>query len=110
MVRRKYNEVHANDADCPALSFKARRDDAAYISPTGLSRHDCRLVEAIQVEADKGSSKLIAGKSGVHERGSFEAAAKMRAAILAERAKGTSAAKLAAKYGVSTAHIYMITR
>ena len=35
-------------------------------------------------------------------------AAKMRAAILAERAKGTSAAKLAAKYGVSTAYIYMI--
>lgn len=32
----------------------------------------------------------------------------MRAAILAERAKGTSAAKLAAKYGVSTAYIYMI--
>lgn len=35
-------------------------------------------------------------------------AAKMRAANRAERAKGTSAAKLAAKYGVSTACIYMI--
>lgn len=32
----------------------------------------------------------------------------MRATILADRAKGTSAAKLAAKYGVSTAYIYMI--
>ena len=32
-------------------------------------------------------------------------AAKMRAAILAERAKGTSAAKLATKYGVITAYI-----
>ena len=32
----------------------------------------------------------------------------MRATFLAERAKATRAAKLAAKYGVSTADIYMI--
>jgi uncharacterized protein (DUF433 family) len=32
----------------------------------------------------------------------------MRATILAERAKGTSAAKLAAEYGVSKAYIYTI--
>ena len=32
----------------------------------------------------------------------------MRATIFAERAKGTNAAKLAVKYGVSTAYIYMI--
>lgn len=35
-------------------------------------------------------------------------AAKMRADILAKRAKGVSAASLAQKYGVSTAYIYMI--
>ena len=35
-------------------------------------------------------------------------AAKMRADILAKRAKGVSAAALAQKYGVSTAYIYMI--
>jgi predicted DNA-binding transcriptional regulator YafY len=32
----------------------------------------------------------------------------MREDILAKRAKGVSAAKLAEKYGVSTAYIYMI--
>lgn len=35
-------------------------------------------------------------------------AAKMRADILAKRAKGVPATKLAEKYGVSTAYIYMI--
>ena len=35
-------------------------------------------------------------------------AEKMRADILAKRAKGVSAVKLAEKYGVSTAYIYMI--
>ncbi len=35
-------------------------------------------------------------------------AEKMRADILSKRAKGVSAAKLAEKYGVSTAYIYMI--
>ena len=32
----------------------------------------------------------------------------MRATILAKRAKGTSAAKLSSKYGVSAAYIYII--
>ena len=35
-------------------------------------------------------------------------AEKMRADILAKRAKGVPATKLAEKYGVSTAYIYMI--
>jgi hypothetical protein len=35
-------------------------------------------------------------------------AEKMRADVLAKRAKGVPAAKLAEKYGVSTAYIYMI--
>lgn len=63
-----------------------------------------KLAEAIKAEAQYG------GKTSRNERNrrSAEEAAKMREAILAERAKGTSAAKLAAKYGVSTAYIYMI--
>ena len=67
-----------------------------------------QLVEAIQTEAKKAEGKAgqVSGKG--RKRRSAADAAKMRAAILAERAKGTSAAKLAAKYGVSTAYIYMI--
>lgn len=42
-----------------------------------------------------------------HRRSAVEAE-KMRADILAKRAKGMSAVKLAEKYGVSTAYIYMI--
>lgn len=41
-------------------------------------------------------------------RRSAAEAEKMRADILAKRSKGVSAAKLAEKYGVSTAYIYMI--
>lgn len=67
-----------------------------------------QLVGAIQREAKKAEGKI--GRTGGtgRKRRSAEDAAKMRAAILAKRAKGTSAAKLAAKYGVSTAYIYMI--
>ena len=42
-----------------------------------------------------------------HRRSAVEAE-KMRADILAKRAKGVPATKLAEKYGVSTAYIYMI--
>jgi hypothetical protein len=67
-----------------------------------------KLVEAIQTEAKKADGKTgRLGKAGRKRRSAADAA-KMRATILAERAKGTSAAKLAAKYGVSTAYIYMI--
>jgi|688.fasta_scaffold1348937_1 hypothetical protein len=41
-------------------------------------------------------------------RRSAEDAAKMRQDILAKRAKGIPAAKLAEKYGVTTAYVYMI--
>ena len=41
-------------------------------------------------------------------RRASEDAAKMRADILAKRAKGSPAAKLAERYGVTTAYIYMI--
>jgi hypothetical protein len=42
------------------------------------------------------------------KRRSSADAEKMRADILAKRAKGVSAAVLAKKYGVSTAYVYMI--
>ena len=67
-----------------------------------------QLVEAIQTEAKKAEGKNGKADGKSRRRRSAEDAAKMRAAILAERAKGTSAAKLAAKYGVSAAYIYMI--
>ena len=67
-----------------------------------------QLVTAIQEDARKSGSKAGKANGKGRRRRSAEDAAKMRATILAERAKGTSAAKLAAKYGVSTAYIYMI--
>ena len=48
------------------------------------------------------------GNGPKRRRRSGAEAEKMRADILAKRAKGVSAAKLAEKYGVSTAYIYMI--
>ena len=49
------------------------------------------------------------GRGGPRRRRRSSAEAeKMRADILSKRAKGVSAAKLAEKYGVSTAYIYMI--
>lgn len=67
-----------------------------------------QLVDAIQAEAKKTNGKAGKASGKSRKRRSAEDAAKMRVTILAERAKGTSAAKLAAKYGVSTAYIYMI--
>ena len=67
-----------------------------------------QLVEAIQTEARKSDSKTGKASGKGRKRRSAEDAAKMRSNILAERAKGSSAAKLAAKYGVSIAYIYMI--
>jgi nicotinic acid phosphoribosyltransferase len=56
------------------------------------------------------TAELEAKKSdkGKRRRRSSAEAEKMRADILAKRAKGVSAVKLAEKYGVSTAYIYMI--
>lgn len=48
-------------------------------------------------------------KPGASRRTAVQAA-KMRADILARRAKGVPAATLAGKYGVSTAYIYMIKK
>jgi hypothetical protein len=63
------------------------------------------LVEKFRAEATKKPAKKA---NGVRRRRTGAQAEKMRSDILAARAKGVSAAKLADKYGVSTAYIYMI--
>lgn len=64
-----------------------------------------KLVEKLRAEAEKKPARR--GNGGRLRRTGAEAE-KMRKEILAARAKGISAAKLAEKYGVSTAYIYMI--
>jgi hypothetical protein len=60
-------------------------------------------------DLDQGSSKPSSSRGGSkRRRRSGAEAEKMRADILAKRAKGVPATKLAEKYGVSTAYIYMI--
>ena len=70
------------------------------------------LATANSGAARTSSAKASKGGRGratkVRHRRSSADAAKMRADILAKRAKGVSAASLAEKYGVSTAYIYMI--
>lgn len=62
-----------------------------------------------QAETSAASApKATRGKGIVRARRSRIAAEKMRADILAKRAKGVSATQLAEKYNVSTAYIYMI--
>ena len=64
-----------------------------------------KLVEKFRQDAAKnGGRSRFPGR----RRRSAAEAEKMRLDILAARAKGVSAAKLADKYGVSTAYIYMI--
>ena len=57
--------------------------------------------------AEREEKKAGNGGSKRRRRSGGEAE-KMRADILAKRKKGVPAAKLAEKYGVSTAYIYMI--
>lgn len=63
------------------------------------------LVEKLRREAENARSKTA---RNVRIRRTGAAAEKMRKEILAARAKGVAAAKLAEKYKVSTAYIYMI--
>lgn len=63
------------------------------------------LAQKVLTTAEQESSNEGAKK---RRRRSSEDAEKMKAAIKAARAKGVSAAKLAEKYGVSTAYVYMI--
>ena len=60
-------------------------------------------------DRDEGPSNLASSRGGSkRRRRSGVEAEKMRADILAKRAKGVPATRLAEKYGVSTAYIYMI--
>lgn len=64
-----------------------------------------KLLDTADQEGNKPGSRGGAPKR--HRRSAAEAE-KMRSDILAKRAKGVSAVKLAEKYGVSTAYVYMI--
>ena len=72
------------------------------------------MAQSLLDSADEGPSRAASGNSakrGVspgRKRRSSGDAEKMRADILAKRAKGVPAAQLAKKYGVSTAYVYMI--
>ena len=64
-----------------------------------------KLVEAVRREAARNVGKP--GRQSRVRRSAFEAK-KMSEDVLASRAKGAHVEELAAKYGVSTAYIYMI--
>lgn len=64
-----------------------------------------KLLDSVDVTK---ASKGKASASPRRQRRSSEDAVKMREQILAARAKGVPATKLAEKYGVSTAYIYMM--
>jgi hypothetical protein len=80
-----------------------------------LSKRQVAYLNKIIVTAQKildtahlENSRASSGNGPKRRRRSSSEAEKMRADILARRGKGVSAAKLAEKYGVSTAYIYMI--
>ncbi len=80
-----------------------------------LSNRQIAYLNRIIATAQKmlATAHLEGSKGGPHNglkrhRRSAVEAQKMREDILAQRAKGVSAVKLAEKYGVSTAYIYMI--
>jgi hypothetical protein len=80
-----------------------------------LSKRQIAYLNRIIATAQKmlDTAHLEDSRSGMNggarrRRRSAEEAEKMRSDILSKRAKGVSAAKLAEKYGVSTAYIYMI--
>lgn len=66
-----------------------------------------QVLATAEANAAKGTQGQ-GGGGGIRRRRSSAEAAKMRADILAKRAKGVPATTLAEKYGVSTAYIYMI--
>ena len=82
-----------------ALSTRQR----AYLSTILTTAQ--KLLDSVE-ESKEQKGKVNA--SPRRQRRSSEDAEKMRAQILAARAKGVPATKLAEKYGVSTAYIYMI--
>lgn len=74
-------------------------------------RQDQQLQTIIALIEDlrRESARAPTGGTGPRRRRSATDAQRMREEILAARAKGVPAAKLAMKYGVSKAYIYMIT-
>jgi hypothetical protein len=67
-----------------------------------------KLLATADLESGRPSAGAARGNAPKRRRRSGAEADKMRADILAKRAKGVPATKLAEKYGVSTAYIYMI--
>ena len=64
-----------------------------------------KLVDKLRVEA---ANQQLKSDKRTRLRRTTADAEKMRKEVIAARAKGVSAAKLAEKYGVSSAYIYMI--
>jgi hypothetical protein len=60
-----------------------------------------KMIESSEPESSNGSGKTRMRRSSAD-------AERMKAQIRAARAKGVAASKLAEKYGVSTAYVYMI--
>lgn len=79
------------------MSMSKRQD--AYLNKIVM------LVEKVRAEAAKANGSA---KRKTRTRRTAADAAKIRKDILSARAKGVAATKLAEKYGVSTAYIYMI--
>jgi hypothetical protein len=69
-----------------------------------------KIISTAQKVLDTAKIEEAAARDGAprRRRRSSADAQKMRADILAKRAKGVPATKLADKYGVTTAYIYMI--
>lgn len=76
-----------------------------------LNKALAMIQDVLKTAASEAASGKTAARSSSGPRRTRRTAAqaeKMRADILAKRAKGVPATTLAEKYGVSTAYIYMI--
>ncbi len=88
---------------CPVINEKKQmslsKRQIAYLN---------KIIATAQKMLDTAHLEVSASGKPPRRRRSAAEAEKMRADILAKRAKGVPATKLAEKYGVSTAYIYMI--
>lgn len=67
-----------------------------------------KIIQTAQEILDAAASEQASGNGPKRTRRSSADAEKMKAAIKTARARGVPATKLAEKYGVSTAYVYMI--